>query len=687
MGELKYKSTADIKVPSKIIDQVIGQEDAVRVIKKAADQRRHVLLIGEPGTGKSMLGLALAELLPKEKLVDVIAYPNQNDENQPVIKTMPAGQGRDLVMRSRLQNSGFFNNQNMLFLILAVFAMIAPWWAREYYKSDIIFAAFFLGGMMFLAAFVIFMNLGRKLNQKSLSPKVIVDNYKKKQAPFFDATGAHAGALLGDVLHDPFQCYFPVVTLKKADGNNFKLSAEIDALLKKNKNKTIRKKERNYEAIFLPKKELFVMGETRGSVSPVEVLSCNRHEHSGKMIKLTTSENKELIVTPEHKIAIWKNGKIEYGEAQHIKTGDEVVAQVEDIIIDEQDIFNTYDRHQQQQCRLYYQYLETKSQNPTWGYKIIAKFLNQAIGKTRWWHAKRHIPYPVQTANWLKERGLLPLKIDNPKLPLIAKALGATFGDGGVFDNLNGIFLSSSNCQDVEEFSKDLQKIFGNDVVLNSELREGGEFGHSWCTMNTNRNIVRFFVALGAPRGNKTKIELIAPNWINFKEELKDEFYGSLFGSEMGVSQKYKKELPRVEFAISGLQHLRESRIQFLNNIIYYLKSKNIEITKANIGVQNIKSKKRQINNNIYRFILVQSPSNIQRFAENTKINYCNLKKYKLLLSISKDMKDKLIKYLDMRAKGLGAESIMEKLQIDQRYLYKILNNTKIDLTKLEARS
>jgi len=36
-------------------------------------------------------------------------------------------------------------------------------------------------------------------------PKVIVDNFKRKQAPFNDATGSHAGALLGDVLHDPFQ--------------------------------------------------------------------------------------------------------------------------------------------------------------------------------------------------------------------------------------------------------------------------------------------------------------------------------------------------------------------------------------------------------------------------------------------------------------------------------------------------
>jgi Lon-like ATP-dependent protease len=204
----KLKDTGEIAVSKKIIDQVLGQEAAVEVIRKAGLQRRHVFLIGEPGTGKSMLGMALAELLPKEKLVDIISFPNPNDENEPLIRTVPAGEGRELVKNAKIESMSMFKNQNVLMFLLAILAMIAPWWIRSYYKSDVMFAAFFIGGMMFLGAFVIFLNLGRRApigKESGGVPKIVVDNFKKEQSPFLDATGAHAGALLGDVLHDPFQ--------------------------------------------------------------------------------------------------------------------------------------------------------------------------------------------------------------------------------------------------------------------------------------------------------------------------------------------------------------------------------------------------------------------------------------------------------------------------------------------------
>jgi len=203
----KFKSTKDLKVSKKLIEQVIGQEDAVNIIKKAAAQRRHVLLIGEPGTGKSMLGVALAELLPKEKLVDVLSFPNPNDVNTPLIRTVPAGKGRDLTTKSKLSSLGGLKNSSGLMIIFALLIGIIPYWLwRSGEIPDVIYAALIISGIVIIFGIVMAMNLSRKMQAPSDgSPKIIVDNFNKKQAPFLDASGAHAGALLGDVLHDPFQ--------------------------------------------------------------------------------------------------------------------------------------------------------------------------------------------------------------------------------------------------------------------------------------------------------------------------------------------------------------------------------------------------------------------------------------------------------------------------------------------------
>ena len=92
-----FSTTEEVPIPERLVDQVIGQEAGSIVIKKAAEQRRHMMMIGDPGTGKSMLARSMTELLPQDKMEDILCYPNEDDENEPRIRTVPAGRGDRIV--------------------------------------------------------------------------------------------------------------------------------------------------------------------------------------------------------------------------------------------------------------------------------------------------------------------------------------------------------------------------------------------------------------------------------------------------------------------------------------------------------------------------------------------------------------------------------------------------------------
>lgn len=193
LGNIEFEDTSSITVPENLIDQVIGQDEAVEVIRKAAHQRRHVMLIGSPGTGKSMLGKAMSELLPVEELQDVLIYHNPEDNNAPRVRVVPAGRGKQIVDAQKMEARKKVQTRNMFFMLI-VMALIV----YAYYTGQLLFGI--------IAAALIFLSLRYMLpKEDALVPKLLVDNAGKKKAPYVDGTGAHAGALLGDVRHDPFQ--------------------------------------------------------------------------------------------------------------------------------------------------------------------------------------------------------------------------------------------------------------------------------------------------------------------------------------------------------------------------------------------------------------------------------------------------------------------------------------------------
>ena len=61
---IDIESTEQVPIPEKLVDQVIGQEAASIVVRKASEQRRHMIMVGEPGTGKSMIARSMTEFNP-----------------------------------------------------------------------------------------------------------------------------------------------------------------------------------------------------------------------------------------------------------------------------------------------------------------------------------------------------------------------------------------------------------------------------------------------------------------------------------------------------------------------------------------------------------------------------------------------------------------------------------------------
>ncbi|WFN36441.1 ATP-dependent protease LonB [Methanomicrobium antiquum] len=189
----KIETSSDIEVPKRLIDQVIGQEHAVEVIKKAATQRRHVMMIGTPGTGKSMLAKAMAELLPKEDMQDILVYPNSDDSNTPIIRTVKAGRGKEIVSAHKIEARKRAQTRNTLIMIL-IFGIMGYAIITGQLLMGIIGAAFIFMALQY-----------SRPKEEAMVPKLLVSNEKDSHAPYLDGTGSHAGALLGDVRHDPFQ--------------------------------------------------------------------------------------------------------------------------------------------------------------------------------------------------------------------------------------------------------------------------------------------------------------------------------------------------------------------------------------------------------------------------------------------------------------------------------------------------
>ncbi|MDO8627458.1 MAG: ATP-dependent protease LonB, partial [Candidatus Diapherotrites archaeon] len=147
---------------------------------------------------------AMSEILPVSELHDILIYPNHSDPNNPKVRVVKAGEGKQIVQKLRTDAKAAEDNGRMFSFLLPLgwFLLASIVWQLKWI-SDVVFAAMLILGGFIVVGFAVGSQMRSKAGNHT--PKLLVDNHGKKIAPFIEATGARAGSLLGDVRHDPLQ--------------------------------------------------------------------------------------------------------------------------------------------------------------------------------------------------------------------------------------------------------------------------------------------------------------------------------------------------------------------------------------------------------------------------------------------------------------------------------------------------
>ena len=88
-------------IPQDPLARVIGQDEAVNLARVAASQHRHFLLVGPPGTGKSMIAQALALHLPPP-IEEIRVVHNPENPERPLVEVKV----RDDVVKESIEREG-----------------------------------------------------------------------------------------------------------------------------------------------------------------------------------------------------------------------------------------------------------------------------------------------------------------------------------------------------------------------------------------------------------------------------------------------------------------------------------------------------------------------------------------------------------------------------------------------------
>jgi len=247
--------------------------------------------------------------------------------------------------------------------------------------------------------------------------------------------------------------------------------------------------------------------------------------------------------------------------------------------------------------------------------------------------------------NELKERGLIPLRHNSEKLPIIARILGHLFGDGGlsnpVFDSKRNeffvyTFFTAKDAEDLKTIKEDLAKLGFRAQRIRKQTRTSyvisrgkrrGVSGKNLQFRSTSKTLWCLFSALGAPIGSKADVEYLIPEWIaRGSKKVIREFLAAFNGSETrNPKPKTARNFSAPCIHFHKNKSLRTNAIAFSNQLATLMKTFGIK-TRVRMEANHSRRDDRTYCDG-FDIYIQGNPENILRFLKLIGYEYCKERK------------------------------------------------------------
>ncbi|MFQ5977525.1 MAG: DNA-directed RNA polymerase subunit B, partial [Candidatus Heimdallarchaeota archaeon] len=240
-------------------------------------------------------------------------------------------------------------------------------------------------------------------------------------------------------------------------------------------------------------------------------------------------------------------------------------------------------------------------------------------------------------AEELAHLGLLPLDSDNPKLPVIARLLGAILTDGSISNTVE-FYLGTET--DAVAVHRDLESLgfIANPITEKKTIFQPDKtqdpVHYQTFLLTKGGAFQRLMIALGAPIGKRSEQPSYFPHWIlNCPREVRREFIGAFLGGDGSAPWVYKRSGRKDSYKIRLPDTEAHKHPEYVDSQISFFESLKQLFTDFGVKINTIKTKQISQNNRIaVDMVFDASKDNVLRLCRNLGYRYSQEKQNKAQL-------------------------------------------------------